>query len=511
MKLNSRQNNILLFLMNSKDYLTASEIAESFQISNKTVYRDLDKINMFLKKYDASLEIIKGVGTNIKIDSQTKALLFNEIKYNRSNETNKLNLDLENRRLQLKLLLLESSPRKTSITKLSDKFYVSRSSIVEDIKLIKDTLNNSNINLKTAKDGTYITGNEKDIRDEINETILKLGIIEVDNNDYYDGRLNSENFKILSTQFNKEMIISVESVINEMEQKLGYTIGDPYYINMLTHILIAIARIRESNYVDLGTKDRMNINVHVYRIVCDAAHTLSKRFNINLPDSEINFLYLHLISSGVGKVNDKKMISHKIQEFDNIEKSFYTQLLKNVSEAFEIDISNDIILNNDLYFHITSMLNRLKLNIKIVCPLAKQIKDEFSKMYEIVTNSMSMLMKKFFPKLIITEDEICFVVLYFQAAYEKSLESVNIIIVCSTGVATSQLLKRRVENKFPNWNIIDVLSAKNFKNYDLTDVDLILSTIRLENFVEIDKKIVYISALLNNEDVIAVNNEIYKK
>ena len=49
--------------------------------------------------------------------------------------------------------------------------------------------------------------------------------------------------------------------------------------------------------------------------------------------------------------------------------------------------------------------------------------------------------------------------MYFQAAFEKYAARKRVLLVCSSGVGTSHLLGARVKRIFPDWEIVDIVSA----------------------------------------------------
>ena len=99
----------------------------------------------------------------------------------------------------------------------------------------------------------------------------------------------------------------------------------------------------------------------------------------------------------------------------------------------------------------------------------------------------------------ISEDEISYIAVYFQAAIEEAISKKSVMIVCSTGVGTSHLLEKRVKNHFPEWNIVEVISAKHLEGKsELNHIDLIISTVKLN--VSLSKPVAYVSALFNKAD-----------
>ncbi|XXL51716.1 hypothetical protein ACSC1U_01940 [Mammaliicoccus lentus] len=77
------------------------------------------------------------------------------------------------------------------------------------------------------------------------------------------------------------------------------------------------------------------------------------------------------------------------------------------------------------------------------------------------------------------------------------------LLVCSTGIGTSELLQIRLKNSFPNLKIVSTMSHRQMqKNSEFIDeeVDIIFSTIRVEN-KHFEKPVICISPVLSDKDI----------
>ena len=111
-----RRKLIIDLLINAEDYLTVKKISSLLGVSERTVHNDLDYLQ---DKY----EIIKKSGVGIRLTS--------------NNNLSDIEMSLNDRRLDIiKKLILESST--VTINELKEKYYVSQSSILNDLKWIKN-------------------------------------------------------------------------------------------------------------------------------------------------------------------------------------------------------------------------------------------------------------------------------------------------------------------------------------------------------------------------------------
>ena len=99
----------------------------------------------------------------------------------------------------------------------------------------------------------------------------------------------------------------------------------------------------------------------------------------------------------------------------------------------------------------------------------------------------------------VSDDEVGYLAVHFQAAIERQITHKRVLLVCSTGVGTSHLLKSRILRAFPDWEIVGAVPASNVQSVNQQMApDLVISTIHVP---EIDTPVVYVTAFLNDADL----------
>ena len=101
----------------------------------------------------------------------------------------------------------------------------------------------------------------------------------------------------------------------------------------------------------------------------------------------------------------------------------------------------------------------------------------------------------------ISEQEIGFLTLYFEKYLSSNKK--NVLLICSTGIGTSELLKIKLQNAFPEFHIVSTMGFRQLKNSNfeiLKDVDYIFSTIKIQDS-KIVKQVINISPILSERDV----------
>lgn len=93
------------------------------------------------------------------------------------------------------------------------------------------------------------------------------------------------------------------------------------------------------------------------------------------------------------------------------------ELITSIGDIFSVDFMSDELLKTGLSNHFVPMIARLKNNIKITNPFLLQIKQQFTAMFSVISLASSVLEKKLGYTL--SDDEIGFILIHFQAALER--------------------------------------------------------------------------------------------
>ena len=228
---------------------------------------------------------------------------------------------------------------------------------------------------------------------------------------------------------------------------------------------------------------------------------IEKEFEIKIHPNEIRYVYTFLVSSRKVRNDSLKTDNSMIgMKPSNYTKKIVDELIASMEKNMAIPFTTDINLRQSLNLHIQPLLNRLEYEIIIVNPIIDQIKkeyeDTFSSLKTVIRNQKDEKLKN------LTDDEIGFILIYFQNSIEKLDQPLNVLIVCTTGIGTSHLLETRIKKFFPVLNIADVISVEEVNRYDTQKIDLILTTV---NISKIDIPQIIVSALLDKGDINLIN------
>lgn len=495
--LNNRQIEFVKLMLEENDYKTIKYFTTFLKTSCKTLQKDLKIIEKYLNDFNIILDRKPGTGIMIVNARETKWLLYNNLNW-QERECKKISIN--ERRIEITRNMLINSNTATSIQKLSDMYYVSKTSIAADLNYIEKWVTKFNLKLEKSVEGTKIKGSEVDIRKAIASLLVEYPKRDNKYENMKDiaTRIDNHTLNALCELFDKDKIIYINQYLAELERKHNCILNDPYYINLLTHILISLTRGLDGKQIKNHIKknDYNLKSESSYEEAVNMVNKINEDFNINLGESEIYYLYQYFVSSGLVK-NTKKNTEEVLDELNCMAKNFTKKITNCIEEIMQIDIFNDETIMDNLLLHIRPMLNRLNYDIEISNPLMDDIKKEYPEILEIC-KAASLMVSYDLKQKPIPIDEIGYLTLYYQTAVERLSMKKRIIVVCQSGFGTSQLLTIRIKKLFPQLEVISAISVSMLEKQNLDDINFIISTVP----IDIKKKpYILVSVFLNDQDI----------
>ncbi|WP_208560071.1 BglG family transcription antiterminator [Marinilactibacillus kalidii] len=481
------EQKLLLFLSEKPGFTTSEELASQLAISRKTVYRKIKDIN---ESFPGGELILSEKGRGYRLDYEKYICANKEVTRKTSQFT-----PAERRGRVMEELLLYS-PKARNINELYADYFVSETVIFNDEQFIAEELKAYNLKLVRRNRTVSILGEEEAIRKAITERIQRMNIVNV-----------NELKNNTDLNFNHYDVLYILDQIKTIEKKLAITIHYPYDINIFSHLYILISRIRKVGLKHISSRDletkSIENQIHqndqgLYSAAETTIQNLSTYLNVDLPHSEVIYLYQYLMSSRMGSATTIATFSTTVTEL--------TQLyLNEMSKRLNITIQSDSIFL-DLANHIKPMLNRLRHGIRVKNSLLDQIQLTYQAIYNEVVE-VSKEVSQVFSLPTINEDENGFLTLYFARIIETNQLPIRTVIMCTTGVGTSELLKVKIEKKFPELEIVDVIAYRNLREISqhYPGIELIVTTIQFEEAVPM--KTLLVSAMFTEDD----KNRLQKK
>lgn len=501
-KLNKRQKKFLEMLLQETDYIPVQTFADRLGVSAKTLKEDVKLFRSVLAEYSG--EILTKTGKGVRLTKKTCSNM--ELRnFLREKEKEKDSGAGERRAEIIKNMLIHSE-QYISLQKLSEQYFVGKSSIVNDFKYIEEWLRQYQISLEKTKFGTRIAGRERDIREAIT-ALLYEDFLENSKSEKIDfnglDHLDRDTVQNLLEIFKPQDIVFVMTLLEELQVTEALDTSDIYYKNLLTHILICIQRVRDGKSVK-EQKEAVSGKTDYggYYSAIRISDRIKEQYNIDIGEEETYYIYQYICSL----TTPGEITGGFPGEKESLPFRFAEKLTEYMTEILDVKFVREEMLMEGLLLHIRPMINRLEYHIKITNPLLCEIRENYPQMLGICKIACAMVCRQLQLDEI-SIDEIANLATYYQTMLVKQTEPVNVVVVCHSGYGTSQLLKVMLRQQFPDLNIRDVISLRKLRQIDFDKTDLILSTVPV-GITPVPHLLV--SSFLTDKDISAIRNSIYK-
>ncbi|WP_026366371.1 BglG family transcription antiterminator [Salinicoccus albus] len=472
-----RQKRMIKYLTYQQDYTPIRTLSKRFNVSERTIQYDLEHIEDALQTLRA--EIIRNKKKGVKIDTNEDLLsLISDV-----SEEFKPFYSAEERFEQILLILFESlSP--VSSNDFSNTLNVSRRTIVEDIKAVQRWLAQKALELEYVKNkGFKVTGDEKNFREAYVEIISR----------HYQNHETPLHLKFAGTH----AVAKIYEVIEVALNKSNHTLMQSSLDGLVFHLAISLHRLRNDYRIEMPASELEKLkNKKEFRIALCIQQEMESAFDIIFPDSEAGYITLHLLGARQSLndhrdgFEDEKLLKESIIEF-----------LRNITLQMEMKVDHDQELIEGLMVHLKPAIYRFKYGFRNDNPLLEEINRRYPDIVYAVKANLHIIEKMFSVQF--NDDEIAFITIHVGASLERRIKKrekkLRVLLICGSGIGTSQLLRTRIESYYPELDIVEVRSYTSLDNNYLNekDIDYIISTIYLEKF---QVPALHVSPFLNAED-----------
>lgn len=392
---------------------------------------------------------------------------------------NKQLIDSRQRKLAILKRFLEGEH--LSYQQLSEEYFVSRSSIANDLSFIKANLAKDGMKLTFDNSGTYFEGTEMQIQKILKRIILQL----LDESDEVGLLVDEQLMKRVEEEFHKAL------------DKKQIEIPESYTQNIIVSILLLIQRSKEGHHIHLEGKNQFGqlfLEFNKYPLVYELLKELETQDIYKFSASDVQYLTYLIVGSGL----------KFFMKSENIPFSFRGKvraLIQKVSEGLQTDLTQDSRLEEDLLVHLYQLVLRIEAQTTIVNPLINEIKQTYPALYGVTWFALTDFCKPY--QMALSDDEIGFVVIHFQAAIERIKKMNKILFVCPNGIGTSAFISAKIRRILPDIDSIETASISKVKSMDLSDVDFIITTVPI---TDLDKPTVEISPMVTVADMKRIMN-----
>lgn len=494
--LNKRCIEIIKYLIDNDLQLSLKEAASFFNISERSIRYDIDNINYHLDK-NGYMEIEKlQKGTYSTKESPKNLKLFlEEILHKFYIFTS----DERREFLKVKFLFNENN----KLLEIGEDLDVSLSTIKLDLKEVKSFFDTNFLELNfISKQGVVLKGKEESIRQLQLRYITRY--VEIYKNRYKSRYLSDGTYglnfiaNIIIVSLDDSILSLIKFFIKRIEKKLDIIISDEAFNILTFYINLCISRIKENNIINNRQQNReFLLKTNEYNVISQEISHLENEFTITFDESEVLVLTELFLGSHSYNFN-----SSFLENWIELETTVI-EIIKIMGYQLNMDLTGDKTLIDGLLNHLKPAYYRIKNNISLENPISKEVETTYFTLYSTVKKVSKSILEKYLGKEL-PEEEIAYITLHFKTATDRYLtnnrKTKNLLLVCGLGYGSSKILAHKLSELY-DVNIVDTipyhkfLELKNFKH-----VDIIISTMDLESYLDIHIPIVKVHPILSKEN-----------
>ena len=477
--MNARQIFLLEFLLKQHEYLSANQLAEKYGVSTKTVYQDIDKLNDFFDEGELKSRIVKVPRKGIKLSADEERKQIHSLLLVNKHESGVQDFSPEYRESEL-IKILFINQEELDIYNFAEEMYVTESTVHRDIDKLEKNLGQFNLKIRIKHDQLFVDGDEWNIRKALQSYVIQAQSL---------GREeNIERF------FSEKDIEICNEAISRLSQKYHHQFSEEYSCLLLVECLVFKKRTENNNCLTERTSNLINDLNHleVYFFSGELLESIINKSFSEISPYEIEAMAYSLLAYGfsIQSADYIQNIDHQVNE-----------LIQKVSNLLSLDLSKDNHLKLMLSNHISKMIFRLRNQIYITNPALEEIKKQYSSLFNVIWIAIRGLSKYY--EINISNEELAFIVIHFQLAIEKIVKPLNIVVICQNGIATSELIMSKLHKIFDSDAKITNINARELDFYDLSNIDLIISTIALP---EVTVPVIEVSPILTKDEIESIRS-----
>lgn len=501
MELNKRCIEILKYLIEKDDFVKTEELSEMYKLTDRAIRYNIDKIEAFLVKngfkyferqYNKGIRIVK--------DEALERFLRSFINTDSDLSRHQYVFSKDERLKFIATKLLQSS-EPTNISYFQSKLSISKNTILKELDILEKWFGNRGLELiRKPKLGILVEGKEADKRRTITElvaeTVSSEDILNYASKKLVQTKINNLQFDILFSNIDLDFL---DSLLRTAEKDLGRKFSDDAYGGLITHLAIMIKRIQLNKEIYLPDIDMESLKHDLeYKSAQGIIARIEEKYNINIPETEIGYIALHLLGA--------KMLKHNEQFKDNesMPDGLYkvaALMTEEIERIYQVDfaLARDNIIQG-LVIHLRPTIYRIKYNLKLTNPIYDEIRTNYNELF--LNTKRVVYHLENYIKHVIDDHEISYITLHFGAALENARmvtrDRPRVVIVCGTGIGTSKMVASKIASEF-NVEITDTVSCREIGTIP-NDYNYIISTIEIPDFDP--KKYIRINPLLLEKDYI---------
>ena len=481
-----RHFEIINLMINSKNEITIKDIADLYNMTERSIRYDINELNIFFKEKNRR-DIIEINNNKLKILYEKKEIekVIHKISIGEYYLSEDERIDI----LFYEIFLLKNE---FILQYFSEKYGLSKTTIRYSLKEVDHIIQEYNLTIEMSNKGYKVTGNEINIRKYIINILRKyLKIIKGKNIEY------NPYMNIVEQFLSKKNIEFSKILVGEILNKTGKTVSDEAFETLQLFILTSILR----NEKNLKIKEDAENKIFLLKTseFIKIKEILKKIENIE--EKDIYYFVDFFLGSYSYNPDYSYFLNWVLME------SLIEQFLVKLSRELKINLATDVILRKELLNHLKPAIYRMKNKFKLTESILKEVKAQYTDLYDKTTMSLKIISD--FINIPFDEDEAAFITVMVQRAVLRNNSSLlskkdpRILIVCGLGYSSSRFLYENINSHF-QVNIIDIIPFNQLESYNyLKKADIVISTL---DFSLDGIDVITVNPIINENDIVKLKN-----
>ncbi len=439
-------NELLEILLVASGYTTADFLQQHLHISRRSLFYLINKVNDELDQHaEFPITNVKKLGYYLPTDT----IKFLQKMTEKETSAKVMTNNAKQRQLLIAFSILNAAGR--SLADLTYQFNVSKNTVIRDIKALHSQLALYHLKIINTEAGKIITGSPITIRKWV-----------------YD---HATQLKPLIEQANQTAIKSatIKEQIKLFERITGKYLTDDASITIQLFLHWYLAAIKDyTNQLRSSITTQTDLTLdHIW------AKSFLNDYHIDNV-SEVDYLVKLINSSQFAHVNWNDALIQTL-------KPYSVRMIASFNHLSGAHVSIKSI-SDSLTVHLLSTYYRAQYNMPFEYPDLKSIKQHYHHTFEI-TRKVVVPFEQYIHHAL-SDDEIALIAIYFGGAIREQKTSTptqnEVLVVCSSGIGTSRLLLQQLESRYRGIHFSSPMNVLQYENSDLSNVRLVISTIKLQ-------------------------------
>jgi mannitol operon transcriptional antiterminator len=506
--LTTTQRDLLNLLLTTERAVSVSTIGEELGLTPRQIQYSLREIKSWLSRRNAPLHNTSGVGVQIICAADQKRRLLSEL-----SSQSKFQLILTpGQRQQMLALHLLTAPEPLILSQLQEDVAVARATVLKDLDVVEAWLHGFGLQIERRQHrGCWVTGSELAQRQALSALVwgdvpFDRAILAVRPAQGIVFAL-AQDAPLLSSAGQVNALVhewdlgAAHQQITWAEAALGGRFTNQAVAQLELALALQVQRIRAQRWVSFDQTTLAWMHVPA---VWPVADVIGRALWPELPDAvrtaETVALMVHLLCGARDEPWRQDLVA------DTAFHALIDRLLERIADIYHVrELAHDRLLREGLEAHVLPACVRQRF--ALWAP-PKDVVDTQSERYASERDAAQQHAADVTSHtgIELPEDALDDLVLLLRAAIirVRPERARRVLVVCPSGMATTQLLIARLRARFSRLGSFEVLSIRDLSAERIASADLIISTIPLTLAATPKVDVIQVHPMLHPEDIAAL-------